>query len=129
MNDTPPDKEHRNLLQNYAHKELREIVENALKFITLSILLLWARGHTHSIGTKGVLEASSLLCIVPGLQSGYFVFWVPSHQEAVDQRTPFPGAARHSQGHCLHAIGDPMRIVRDRALVATPCVSLSMSHE
>ena len=66
MNDTPPDKEHRDLLKDYAHKELREMIENSVKFVCLAILLLWARDHTHNLICRAILEVAAAICVFPG---------------------------------------------------------------
>jgi hypothetical protein len=69
MNDMPPaDKEiPRDRVKEHAHKELREMMENAIKFVALAILLLWARDHTHySLEARAIFELSAGICFFPG---------------------------------------------------------------
>jgi hypothetical protein len=47
MSDTPDPREKRK--RDIAHKELREMVENAIMFVGLSLLLSWASDHVHNL--------------------------------------------------------------------------------
>jgi hypothetical protein len=56
----------RDLLKDYAHKELREMLENAIKFTALAILLVWTRDHITTSWLKVLITVVGTLCLVPG---------------------------------------------------------------
>jgi hypothetical protein len=49
--------------RDHAHKELREMIENTVKFVALLLLLCWASYQTHSPVVRALLRVASYLCI------------------------------------------------------------------
>src|SRR5271169_73681 len=52
--------------QERVHRELRELLENCVKFIALWVLLLWASDHTRNMMGSFILKVSGALCFFPG---------------------------------------------------------------
>jgi hypothetical protein len=48
------------------HRKLREMLENAVKFTALMLLLLWASDHVHDNVPRAILRVAAGLCLVPG---------------------------------------------------------------
>jgi hypothetical protein len=48
------------------HKQVREMMEHAIKFVALAVILLWARDHTLNLAAGTVLQAVAVLCVFPG---------------------------------------------------------------
>jgi hypothetical protein len=56
----------RNSERGRVHTALRETLENTLKFLTLSLLLSWAKTHTGPWLPRDLLQVMSILCVIPG---------------------------------------------------------------
>jgi hypothetical protein len=63
MNKEAPSDKRR---QERAHRELREMLENGIKFFGLWVLLLWASDHTRNVMGSGILKLAGGLCFIPG---------------------------------------------------------------
>jgi hypothetical protein len=66
MNETTPYEKPRDLVKDYTHKEIRETLENTVKFLSLSALLLWASYHAVNVPARVILGVVSGLCFFPG---------------------------------------------------------------
>ena len=42
------------------------MMENAIKFVALAVILLWARDHTRNLVARAILEVGAGLCFFPG---------------------------------------------------------------
>lgn len=60
--ETPSDKRRRDRV----HRELREMLENGIKFIALWLLLWWASDHTRNVAASLILKIIGGLCFIPG---------------------------------------------------------------
>lgn len=52
--------------RDHAHKELREMIENTVKFVALFLLLCWASDKIHNPVAYVLLRVASYLCVFPG---------------------------------------------------------------
>jgi len=65
MSDTPYPREKRK--RDIAHKELREMVENVIMFVGLSLLLPWASDHVHNLAAGVALKVAAGLAFFVGV--------------------------------------------------------------
>jgi hypothetical protein len=65
------------------HRELREMLENGIKFVALWVLLLWASDHTRYVVGNVVLKIIGGFCFIPGALLR--VICVLTHQEIREQ--------------------------------------------
>jgi hypothetical protein len=52
--------------RDLAHKQLREMVENAVQFLALFLVLCWISDYTHNPVSRALLRVSAFLCLFPG---------------------------------------------------------------
>ena len=62
----PLDKPQRDRVRERTHRQIREMMENAIKFVALAVILLWARDHTRNLVARAILEVGAGLCFFPG---------------------------------------------------------------
>jgi len=52
--------------RDLAHKALREMVENAVQFLALFLVLCWISDQIHNPASRALLRIPAFLCLFPG---------------------------------------------------------------
>jgi hypothetical protein len=52
--------------RDLAHKALKEMVENAVQFLALFLVLCWISDHIHNPFSQALFRVSAFLCLFPG---------------------------------------------------------------
>jgi hypothetical protein len=90
--------------RDYAHKKMREAFENAVQFIALAILLMWARAHTSSILAATLVNVCLLLCLLAAGLRMLCVLATPSVEEALKKERPWLAARTIHKGDVYRLI-------------------------
>jgi hypothetical protein len=101
----------RDLAKDYAHKELREVFENAVKFVALAILLIWARSHTQSIHAWALFTLSLILCMVAATLRLVCILNNPTVEQQLKKERPWLAKRAVHKGDVYGLLGGALVLV------------------